>query len=179
MMNLFRNEKGFSLLELLLVLGIMGAIGGAMTMTTATIVKITPESNEHIIALRQAQNAGYWITRDAQTAQTVTTDPGTGFLELTSTVFSGGAYVDVTILYQLDTMPDMPATIKRLMRTSNGVPMMVAEYIYYDPVGNPDATKVEYDSASKKLSFWVTAKAGNVALAQKKYEATQRVPGTP
>ncbi len=178
-MKVLRNEKGFTLLELLIAMAIVGVIGSAMTMTTATIVKITPQSNDHIIVLNQAQNAGYWITRDVQTAQTVDPNPAAGFLELTSSVFSGGAYVDATILYRLDAMPNMPGTIKRLMRVSNDVTMMVAEYIYYDPVGNPDATTkiLPPDPLHPdKVSFRITAKSGGVISEPMNYEATQRLP---
>lgn len=172
-MKLLRSEKGFSLLEMLIVLGIMGAIGGAMAMTTATIVKITPQSNDQVIALRQVQNGGYWITRDVQTAQTVDINPATGeFLKLMLTVVGSD---DSTVTYQLE---DMAGGMKKLVRTSQGVPMLVAEYIYYDPVGNPDTSTNILDYQNNKLSLRITAKSGDTSVIRK-YQATQRVPIVP
>lgn len=169
-MKLLRNEKGFSLLELLIVLGIMSVIGTGMAVTTATIVKITPQSNDHVIVLRQAQNAGYWITRDVQTAQSVDINPAGGeFLKLTLTVVGSA---DSLVTYQLE---DMAGGMKKLVRTSQGVPMLVAEYIYYDPDVNPDTSTKILDYQNYKLSFRMTARSGDATVI-KKYEASQRVP---
>jgi prepilin-type N-terminal cleavage/methylation domain-containing protein len=173
-MKLFRNEKGFSLLELLVAIGIVGLVGGGMTMTTATIVKITPQSNDHIIVLSQAQNAGYWITRDMFTAQAIDINPAMGeFMNLSLTVV--GDDEGNTISYRLDDMPDMPGDIKRLMRISNSVnSMLVAEYIYYDPIGNPDVSTRILGYQDNKLSVRISTKSGEVTTINK-FEATQRV----
>ena len=170
-----RSDKGFSLIEILIVLGIMSTVGGAMVITTATITRITPQSTNQIVALYQAQNAGYWITRDVQTAQTIDTAPITGeLLKLTLTVVGSD---DTIITYQLQNTPD---GLKKLVRTCDGVPMLVAEYVYYDPIGNPDtSTKVLPPDAlyPDKVTFRITTKS-NEATVIRKYEPTQRVPTT-
>lgn len=163
-------------MEMLIVLGIMGAIGGVMALTTATIVRITPQSNDQMIALRQVQNAGYWISRDVQMAQTIDSAPATGeFLKLTLKVVGDA---DITVIYKLAGM----SSLKQLMRTSEreGViisTMLVAEDIYYDPDGDPgNSTKIiNEDLQTPPLSIRITAKSGD-AMVIKKYEATQRVP---
>ena len=171
-MKLLRSEKGFSLLELLIVLGIISVIGSGMAVTTATIVKITPQSNDHVIALRQTQNAGYWITRDVQTAQTIDINPAGGeFLKLTLTVVGSE---DSIVTYHLE---DMAGGMKKLLRISQGLPMLVAEYIYYDPAVSPDTSTKILDYQDYKLSFRMTAKSGDATVI-KKYEAFQRVPVT-
>ena len=172
MMKLLRNERGFGLLEMLIVLGIMGLIGGAMAVTTATIVKITPRSNEQVVILRQAQNAGYWISRDVQMAQTVDINPATGeFLKLTFTVIESD---DITVTYQLE---DMDGGMNKLVRTSQSTPMLVAEYIYYDPVGDPDnSTKIlSYEGYTLSFQINASSSSGDDTVVEK-YEATQRVP---
>ena len=67
-------EKGFTLIELLVTIGILGAIAGVMAMTVGMFLKVGPESNDRAIALRQVQNAGYWIIRDVTGAGTVVVD---------------------------------------------------------------------------------------------------------
>ncbi len=85
-MKLKRNQKGFTLIEVLVVVGILGAIMGVMAMTVVTIMIISPKSNDWVIALRQVQNAGYWISRDAQRAQNIDDDvTAPNFLILTWT----------------------------------------------------------------------------------------------
>jgi hypothetical protein len=80
-----------------------------------------------------------------------------------------------TISYRLDDMPDMPGDIKRLMRISNSVnSMLVAEYIYYDPIGNPDVSTRILGYQDNKLSVRISTKSGEVTTINK-FEATQRV----
>jgi prepilin-type N-terminal cleavage/methylation domain-containing protein len=176
-MRLMRSEKGFSLLEMLVVLGIMAAIGSAMTVTTATIAKITPQSNEEVVILRQVQNAGYWITRDVQMAQAVDNNPASGILELTTKEYIDGSYVDSIVTYQLE---DMDGGLKKLMRASEESTILIAENIYYNPDGDSEnSTKIlSYDSEAHTLSFRVSAKSGDVLMFKREYTAIQRVPVT-
>jgi prepilin-type N-terminal cleavage/methylation domain-containing protein len=167
-----RSERGFSLLELLIALGIMSVVGGSIAITTASITRVTPEITNETVALYQAQNAGYWITRDVQTAQIVDPSPISGELLILTLIVEDAE--DIVITYQLQNVPDGS---KKLVRTSNGVSMLVAEHIYYDPVGHPDtSTKVLPPDAlyPDKVAFRITTKCNNVTVI-KKYEATQRV----
>jgi hypothetical protein len=147
-----------------------------MAMTTATIVKITPLSNNQMIALRQVQNAGYWITRDVQTAQNVDSPAPDEFLKLTSGEYVDGAYIPVMVTYKLEGIDIIKKLTRTMEREGISTKILVAEYILYDPISNPGVTKVEYDPDTKKLSLWITAKSGDVTLGPKKYEATQRMP---
>jgi prepilin-type N-terminal cleavage/methylation domain-containing protein len=176
-MRLLRSEKGFTLIEMLIVLGIMGAIGGAMTVTTATIAKITPQNNDQVVILRQVQNAGYWITRDVQMAQAVNSNPASGILELTTKEYIAGSYVDSIVTYHLE---DMDGGLKKLMRTSEDSTILVAEDIYYNPDGDlENSTKIlDYDSQTHALSFRISAKSGDVLMFKREYTAIQRVPVT-
>jgi prepilin-type N-terminal cleavage/methylation domain-containing protein len=172
-MNILREQKGFTLIELLMVVSLTGIIGGVAAMTTTTMMKLVPQSNDHVVAQHQVQNAGFWITRDVQMAQTIDSDPvGGELIQMTLNVVGSP---DVIVTYELE---DMDSGMKRLVRrTDQGTEMLVAEYIYYDPDGDPDNTTNIVDYQSSILTFRITAKSGNVSVI-KKYEATQRVPTT-
>ncbi len=76
-----KGEAGLTLIEMLVVLALIGLIMGSATAAIYAIIKSSSISNEQNVALRQVQNAGYWITRDVlQADDEPTLDPGiTGF----------------------------------------------------------------------------------------------------
>ncbi len=172
-MKILKDQKGFTLIEMLMVVSLVGIIGGVAAMTTTTMMRLVPQSNDHVITQRQVQNAGFWITRDIQMAQVVNTSPeGGGFIQMTLNVVGSP---DVIVTYELEDMVD---GMKKLMRrTDVGTEMMVAEYIYYNPDEDPDNSTRIMNYLSPTLTFAVTSKSGNVSVS-KKYEATQRVPTT-
>jgi len=69
-----KNQRGFTLIELLVALVITGLISTGITMTTFQVVRMNESISNHMIAITQVENAGYWITRDAKIAQSIVTD---------------------------------------------------------------------------------------------------------
>ena len=71
------SENGFTIIEVIVALAITGIIVPVMAMSTATLLSNNQGAVDHNIVLQQVQNVGYWISRDVQTAKTVTlTEPG-------------------------------------------------------------------------------------------------------
>ncbi len=68
------GEKGFTYIELIVALAIIALIGSATATATIQVLRLTGRNNEHMTAVRQVQNAGYWISRDAQMAQSIIVD---------------------------------------------------------------------------------------------------------
>ena len=66
-----KDQKGFTLLEMLLAILIGSLIAGGITATIFQVVMGSARTNNHMIAVRQVQNAGYWVSHDAQMAQNV------------------------------------------------------------------------------------------------------------
>jgi prepilin-type N-terminal cleavage/methylation domain-containing protein len=66
-----KDQKGFTLLEMLLAILIGSLIAGGITATIFQVVIGSARTNNHMIAVRQVQNAGYWVSHDAQMAQKV------------------------------------------------------------------------------------------------------------
>ena len=77
-----KDQCGFTMIEMVIAIAIVGLIAGGITMTTFQVLEGSARSSNHTIAVRQVHNAGYWVSRDAQMAQSVSTGddpPGTGF----------------------------------------------------------------------------------------------------
>jgi len=170
-MMMWRNDKGFTLVEVLAVVAILGAIMGVMSMSVISIMRIAPANNDRAVALRQVQNAGYWITRDILTASDVNvdSDPGTPqFLTLTVPLTPA---TDKTVVYELQTVS---GTIKKLMRIEQdtGQQRLIAEKVFYDPP-SPDSTGASY--VSPEFTLTVTAIVSGAEKVSRQYAATQRV----
>lgn len=122
-----KNQLGFTLLELLIVLAITGIVTSATTMTIFQVLDGNARSNNHMEAIRQVQNAGYWVSRDAKMAQVIDigNDPGTPELELVTLTWTEWDNTAHQVTYKLQGT--------ELWRDYDGQPMRVAEYIDSDP----------------------------------------------
>jgi len=154
-MKLKRNQKGFTLIEVLVAVGILGAIMGVMAMTVVTIMIISPKSNDQVIALRQVQNAGYWISRDVLGAKEVSPDETGVFLAID---WDGDDY-DVNYVFNGN----------ELRRQLNGASpgTLIAEYI------DLGATTGSWDDEANKLSVTIRASLGEAAV-ERTYEVSPR-----
>ena len=74
-----RGRKGFTLVELLLALAIMGVIVVAIAMTTITLVRNSKVAADHHIVLQQVHTASHSISRDVEMGKDVTLSDPTGF----------------------------------------------------------------------------------------------------
>ena len=73
-----RSQKGFTLIELLIALPIIAIVVAAASGALIQVIQSTATS-AHMVALRQVQTAGYWVSKDGLQAQSITTGPGVGF----------------------------------------------------------------------------------------------------
>ena len=144
-----RSESGFTLIEFLVAMAIVALIASAAGATTLQLFASTERSNDHMTAVRQVQNAGYWISRDALMAES-TDNVTPEFLILNWTEWGydeDSTYHRVTYSFQ-----DLSDGIGKLKRTHeiNGVvsaQTLVAEYIYYNPDDPDNTTKASYESS--------------------------------
>jgi prepilin-type N-terminal cleavage/methylation domain-containing protein len=143
-----KNQLGFTLLELMLAMAISGIISGGITMSIFQVLNGSARTNNHLIAVNQVQNAGYWVSLDAQMAQIVVPDEyeDTGFpLTLTRTDWDTNEVYQVT--YTLD-----PA-LKNLQRIySHGITetSIIAQFI------DPEQTSCVWDGEVLTFTIMVT-----------------------
>lgn len=124
-----KNQKGFTLIELIMVIAITALIIGVIAMSISLVFNVSARSDSHMLAVRQVQNAGHWINLDTQMAQTVQTDESsdTGFpLILTWTEYVSGD--EHQVVY---TLVEEDSELRRSHSVNGGDPnvTLVAEYI--------------------------------------------------
>ena len=64
-----RNQKGFTLIELLVAIAIAAVVGVSITVCIQQVMGQTVFSNNHMTALNQVRNVGYWINHDVVMSQ--------------------------------------------------------------------------------------------------------------
>jgi prepilin-type N-terminal cleavage/methylation domain-containing protein len=148
-----KDQRGFTLIEMLVVVVLIGLIGTGITASIIQVLKISTRASNHMVAVRQVQQAGKEVSKDTLQAQNVTCGGDYGFpLILIWTDWDGNNNV---VTYNRD------ITDRTLQRTHtiNDEPQatalpIVAEYI------DPDPTKTSCDYAGGVLTFTVTAAVG-------------------
>ena len=146
-----QGEKGFTIIEMVVSIAIIAIIGLAANMTIFQVVNGTARSNSHMTAVRQVHNAGFWISRDAQMAESVITDnlslPDFIVLNWTERDYdSDDTYHSVT--YFFEELSDEIGKLKRNHWSSAGADAdtLVAEYIFYDPDDPVNTSNVSYQN---------------------------------
>jgi prepilin-type N-terminal cleavage/methylation domain-containing protein len=145
-----KDQRGFTLVELLVAIAIAGLITGGITAAIMQVLNINHRASNHMICVRQVQQAGKEVSKDTLQAQNVTAGPSYGFpLTLDWTDMDGGKNVvvyDVTEdneLQRSHTVDDEPVFTT--------LPV-VADYI------DPAETSCVWDGSV--LTFTVTAAVG-------------------
>ncbi len=93
-----KNQRGFTLVEILLAMLIMGFVAVGITATIFQLFIGSDRNSSHMTAVRQVENAGYWISHDAQMAQDVYIASGS-FLKLN---WIDSADVSHEVIYNLE-----------------------------------------------------------------------------
>jgi prepilin-type N-terminal cleavage/methylation domain-containing protein len=141
-----RRQQGITLIELLVGMAIAAVLSLAASMLFYQLMVVNASSSNHILAVRQVQNAGYWISRDATGAQSIIgdADPETSsFLTLRWSDWEG---VDYEAFYYFD-----GDTLRRSFTVGEAAPIDVTVAEHLDTA----ATTIE-----KSGSVWVlTVKA--------------------
>jgi len=177
MKKLGKGQRGFTLLELILVIGLTGIIAAAITGAILGVFNTDARTRNDMTAVYQVRNAGKLVSQDALQAQTVSVTGGSNFfLQLKWTDWATSVTNNVTY-----TLVDMSGGLKILWRmhyidSALNSTTKVAEYIdvTIDPGTGKPKTNCSY--AGDVVTFTVTATVGGQSETRV-YQVTPR-PGT-
>ena len=157
--------KGFTMVELLVVLAITGVIVAPLTMATITLL-ITPQRTaDQGIVLQQVQNAGRWLSRDVQMTKMVSPGGANGF-PLTLTIpMDDNPDNDYTIEYEFE-----GSKLKRRFYDSGD--NLTSETFIADYIDTDNTTFGSLAGGSYKLN--IRAVKGEAAVTRG-YEINQRL----
>jgi prepilin-type N-terminal cleavage/methylation domain-containing protein len=115
------NQRGFTLIELLMSITLTAIIAGVLITTLSQMVTVSWAGNKHMQAIKQVENALFYINRDVQSAASIST---TG-VWLVINRRDGSS-----LSYSLITQPDGSVNLKR---SQSGVNQVVARHIDTSP----------------------------------------------
>ena len=171
---LHKNQKGFTLIELLITVMIVAGIGVVTTAAIGQLVQSNRTSN-HMVAVRQVQQAGHRVSQDCIQAQNITPSTEDGGFPLTLswnwTPWEGELH---EVVYDL-TNPSGGVYELQRQETVDGVdmlPTVVAQYIY-NGTAPPRPTECSWNATAGVLTLNVTAKVG-LQTASRTYEIKPR-----
>jgi prepilin-type N-terminal cleavage/methylation domain-containing protein len=147
MKRLHKDQRGLTIIELLVVIVLTGLITAAITTTFFQVFDMNTRTANHMSALSQVQQAGKLVSEDILEAQPDMIDdsPAGGEFFILSWNITPAREVTYTLedgeLWRSESVDDDPPTLTR-----------VAEYI------DPDQTSCVWDSGV--LTFTVTATVG-------------------
>ena len=162
---LHKNQRGFTLIEMLMVIAISGIITAGLALSVMQVFNGNAQSSSKMLVIRQVQNAGYFISRDVPMAQSLTLGVSSGFpITMEWTEFGvGGAEHQIVYSVVGDEIKREHYTNGFLDTTS-----FVARYI--------DVTETSCSFDGNVLSVTVTASIGGYrpATETRTYEIVMR-----
>ena len=163
--RLHLDQRGFTLVEMLVVVALVGIIAAGIAMTISQVMAVNSRTSSHMVALRQVQQAGDRISKDVLQAQVVGfgDDPvGTKFPLSLTWVDMDNTKNEVTYTITADNR--LRRHIKVTPAGEAPTPTEIVTYIaqYIDVTINPDTTKPNtYLSPDGRfITFTVTATVG-------------------
>src|SRR4030042_2537639 len=150
--NLRKDQRGFSMMELLMGIALTGIITAAITTAFFQVFDMSTRTANHMIAVAQVQQAGKLVSEDILEAQEVDVSPsGPGeFLKL------GWVSQNTSIVHNITyTMENGKLWRSESIAGGNATLVRVAEYIDPDPTKNYCAW-----NNNSVLTFTVTATVG-------------------
>ncbi len=159
-LSLHREMWGFTLIELVVAIGIVGAVVTAASLAVVTLLRLTPPTRDYMVAYQQVQNAGYWLLKDINMSYNVTVGDGNPTLLILKQRHD--PTTEVIVIYECRASNGS----YKLVRIEDDAETVVAEHIKQIPPCNPD---------TRAITVTLTAKVGKEEVTTT-YKAVPRLP---
>jgi type II secretory pathway pseudopilin PulG len=161
------GNPGFTLIEVLVILAITGAIAGVLSLTINQTMQTSSTETSQSLLLTQVHQAAAWITRDIGSAKgTIVTENGTVLCSLKRYKWNGTDDIPAT------TTVDYIVYNGVLLRKENGGPgMPVAQFISY-----PDLNTTLGPSGESNTYILKLKAVNSDSSFQQQYKIRQRLP---
>jgi prepilin-type N-terminal cleavage/methylation domain-containing protein len=152
----YKNQRGLTLIELLLAIALTGIISATITMGIFQVFDMNTRTSNRLIAVSQVQHAGKMVSRDVLQAQIVTAGPTRGFpLTLNWTVNT----TRYGVIYSLEGTDAMRTLwVRYFSNATLRYSTKVAEHIVFDQT---DVAPLGVLPPGGVLTFNVTATVGD------------------
>jgi hypothetical protein len=139
------NQLGLTFVEVVMAFAVSAILLGSISASISQLFKTNSSATNQMSAVRQVQNAGYWVSHDTQMAQIISANTtGNGFpLILSWTEWTSGTVQNVT--YSIAN--------NQLKRNKGGNESIIANYI--------DPAQTTCNFTDNKLILTVTATVGS------------------
>ena len=154
------NKNGFTLVEMLVSLTIIGILVPVLNLLVIHIQDINSSESNHMLAVKQVERAIYWISMDTQMTQSIQTDAGDSGFPL-SLYWVGWDNTTTNITYTVQN--------NELLRScsKDGNPAVITVTAQYVNEAST-ATNCTYDGEA--LTFAVTISTGGYKPANESRE---------
>ncbi len=150
-----KNQRGLTLIEVLIVIAITGIIIGGITTAIFQVFDVNARSTAHMTAVKEVEKAVHLITRDAQMAQSVNATAPSGGFPLTLT------WVEWNNTSNNVTYSVQDGQLQRSYSVNDGQPSTTVVI----PHLNPDSQMTNCQFSSGVFAFKITAATGGSSPA--------------
>jgi prepilin-type N-terminal cleavage/methylation domain-containing protein len=141
------NAKGFTFIELVMAMAVVGIVMAATATVLAQLFSTNRSATNHMVAVRQVQSAGYWVSHDGVMSQAILDTGDLAAPDVLRLEWTDWDNVAHDVVYSLD------ANLQ-FTRTEDGNPAVIASHIrnavatFTDTNGNGINDKVVFTITS-------------------------------